>query len=79
MRSVVLLLLTWFAVSAAAAPAGTISVASKHFNESYILAEIMSQLLESHGFKVDRHYGLGGTLVCYKALQQAGAWRRGGP
>ena len=69
MRSVVLLLLTWFAVSAAAAPAGTISVASKHFNESYILAEIMSQLLESHGFKVDRHYGLGGTLVCYKALQ----------
>lgn len=69
MRVFVLLLLTWFTVSAAAAPGGSISVASKNFNESYILAEIMSQLLESRGFKVDRHFGLGGTLVCYKALQ----------
>ena len=52
-----------------AAQKDTITVASKHFNESYILAEIMSQLLESRGYKVDRRYSLGGTLVCYKALE----------
>ncbi|MEH6571160.1 MAG: glycine betaine ABC transporter substrate-binding protein [Halioglobus sp.] len=44
-------------------------VASKTFPESYILAEITSQLLESHGFKVERKTGLGGTLIAYEALQ----------
>ena len=44
-------------------------VASKKFTESYILAEIMSQLLESHGYKVKRTYNLGGTLICYQALR----------
>lgn len=46
----------------------TIRIGSKHFNESYILAEIMAQHLEEHGFHVKRNYGLGGTLICYKAL-----------
>lgn len=64
-----LVLLLTFAVGARAASPGTITVASKHFNEGYILAEIMSQLLESRGYKVDRRYGLGGTLVCYRALE----------
>jgi len=50
------------------ATAKTITVGSKHFNESYILAEIMSQLLEAHGFTVQRKFGLGGTLICYQAL-----------
>jgi len=45
-----------------------IIVASKNFNESYLLAEIMSQLLEIGGFSVERKFGLGGTLVCYEAL-----------
>ncbi|XOV87343.1 MAG: glycine betaine ABC transporter substrate-binding protein [Pseudomonadota bacterium] len=53
------------AVGAAERP---ITVASKNFNESYLLAEIMSQLLEIEGFAVERRYGLGGTLVCYEAL-----------
>ncbi|MDH3217803.1 MAG: ABC transporter permease subunit, partial [Candidatus Krumholzibacteria bacterium] len=44
-------------------------VGSKKFNESYILAEIMAQLLEDSGLAVDRKYGLGGTLVCYQALK----------
>ncbi len=48
--------------------AQTVKVGSKHFNESYILAEIMSQLLEDRGFDVERHFGLGGTLICYQAL-----------
>lgn len=46
----------------------TITVASKNFNEGYLLAEIMAQLLESEGFAVDRRFGLGGTRVTYEAL-----------
>lgn len=48
--------------------ARSIRIASKNFNENYLLAEIMSQLLEINGYKVDRKFGLGGTLVCYQAL-----------
>jgi osmoprotectant transport system permease protein len=48
--------------------APTVSVGSKHFNEGYILSEILAQLLESDGFRVKRQFGLGGTLVCYEAL-----------
>ena len=44
-------------------------VASKDFNESYILGEIMAQLLESDGFEVERRFGLGGTLISYDALR----------
>ena len=46
-----------------------IRVASKTFPESYILAEITAQLLENHGYKVERKTGLGGTLIAYEALQ----------
>ncbi|RMF63963.1 MAG: ABC transporter permease subunit [Calditrichaeota bacterium] len=45
-----------------------IRVGSKPFNEGYILAEIVAQLLEDRGFAVERKFGLGGTLVCYQAL-----------
>ncbi len=45
-----------------------IVVASKNFNESYVLGEIMAQLLELEGYNVTRKFGLGGTLVCYEAL-----------
>ena len=48
--------------------AQTIRVGAKHFNEGYILSEIISQLLENEGYKVDRKFNLGGTLVCYEAL-----------
>jgi osmoprotectant transport system permease protein len=46
----------------------TITVASKNFGESYLLSEIMAQLLELNGYRVDRRFGLGGSLVCYEAL-----------
>ncbi len=46
-----------------------IIVGTKNFNESYLLGEIMAQLLEVEGFEVKRKFGLGGTLVCYEALQ----------
>jgi len=46
----------------------TIKVGAKHFNEGYILSEILSQLLEKNGFEVERKFNLGGTLICYEAL-----------
>jgi glycine betaine/choline ABC-type transport system substrate-binding protein/ABC-type proline/glycine betaine transport system permease subunit len=47
----------------------TIRVGAKHFNESYILGEMLSQMLEDGGFKVERNFNLGGTLVCFDALR----------
>lgn len=46
-----------------------IRVGSKHFNEGYILSEITAQLLETGGFKVERRFNLGGTVVCFEALR----------
>lgn len=45
-----------------------IVVASKTFAESYILAETFAQLLESHGYEVDRRPGLGMTELLMQAL-----------
>lgn len=47
----------------------TVRVGAKHFNEGYILSEIISQLLEEAGYNVDRKYNLGGTTVCFEALR----------
>jgi osmoprotectant transport system permease protein len=55
-------------LSLAWAEPGVIRVASKNFNESYVLGEIVAQLLESRGFVVERRFGLGGSLICYQAL-----------
>lgn len=48
-----------------------IKIGSKSFNESYILAEITAQLLEYHGYSVERKHGLGGALIAYEALKSA--------
>jgi len=65
------------AASAVAPPAAAqdtsesaIVVASKPFAESYVLAEIFSQLLEAGGFRVDRRLGLGATEIAFEALRQ---------
>ncbi|HMG71248.1 MAG TPA: glycine betaine ABC transporter substrate-binding protein [Gemmatimonadaceae bacterium] len=44
-------------------------VASKPFGESYLLAEMFSQVLESRGFSVDRKPGLGATEIAFGALR----------
>lgn len=44
-------------------------VASKPFGESYLLAEMFSQLLEFRGFTVDRKPGLGATEIAFGALR----------
>ncbi|MYJ94240.1 MAG: ABC transporter permease subunit [Proteobacteria bacterium] len=46
-----------------------IVIGSKMFTESYLLAEMMAQVLEERGFEVRRLSGLGGTLVAFQALQ----------
>ena len=46
-----------------------IVVASKPFGESYLLAEMFSQLLESRGFTVERRPGLGATEIAFRALR----------
>lgn len=44
-------------------------VASKPFGESYLLAEMFAQLLESRGIDVERKPGLGATEVAFGALR----------
>jgi osmoprotectant transport system permease protein len=66
MRHLALLLLLASSVCAAQ----PIRVGAKHFNEGYILSEIIAQLLESNGYPVERNYNLGGTMVCFSALEK---------
>ena len=55
--------------NASAQTANRVVVASKPFGESYLLAEMFSQLLEYHGFNVDRRPGLGATEIAFGALR----------
>jgi osmoprotectant transport system permease protein len=66
-----LLLGAWQALPQVAepGPARPIIVASKPFGESYLLAEMFAQLLESRGFKVVRRPGLGATEIAFQALR----------
>jgi osmoprotectant transport system permease protein len=48
---------------------GPVIVASKPFGESYLLAEMFSQLLEARGMRVDRRPGLGATEIAFRALR----------
>lgn len=58
-------------VAVAAVTSGEpVRVGSKTFTESYILAEIAAQLLESRGIAVERQPGLGGTLIAFEALRK---------
>lgn len=43
-------------------------VASKPFAENYLLGEVFAQLLETHGYTVDRRRGLGMTELLLQAL-----------
>jgi len=46
-----------------------IVIGSKNFTESYVLGEIMAQMIESRGTPVIRKYGFAGTLVAFEALR----------
>jgi osmoprotectant transport system permease protein len=47
-------------------------VGSKPFGESYLLAEMFAQLLESRGIPVERRPGLGSTEITFGALRTGG-------
>lgn len=46
----------------------TVTVGSKDFTESIILAHICADLLENAGYEVERQVNLGGTLVAHESL-----------
>lgn len=46
-----------------------IRVGAKHFNEGYILSEMISLVLEDGGYPVERKFNLGGTTVSFEALR----------
>lgn len=48
----------------------TIRIGGKNFTEQSVLAEIMAQMIEAHtDLNVDRKLYLGGTMVCFNALE----------
>ena len=68
------ILLTAFTGSVAAsqstiADRRPVVVASKPFGESYLLAELFAQVLESRGISVERRPGLGATEIAFGALR----------
>ncbi|MBA2759119.1 MAG: hypothetical protein H0U38_05460 [Chloroflexia bacterium] len=46
----------------------TVTVGSKDFTESIVLAEMVALLLEDAGYEVERQLNLGGTVVAHEAL-----------
>jgi len=65
------LLFSLVAVTSTACGQPTLTIGSKRFPESYILAEVIAHITESTGEgKVVRKFGLGGTAVVYKALEE---------
>jgi osmoprotectant transport system permease protein len=58
-----------FSAGLSGSMSGAVVVGSKNFAESYILGEVMAQLLEDRGFRVERRFGLGGTLMTFEALR----------
>lgn len=57
-----------FLVACEASGAQLITVGSKKFTESYVLAEIARRKLEQAGFKVEHKQGMGGTIILWQAL-----------
>jgi osmoprotectant transport system permease protein len=62
------LLFIWAGVNAQSKDDG-ITVGAKHFNEGYILGEMIALILEDAGFEVDRRFNLGGTAVTFEGLR----------
>ncbi|MEZ5966819.1 MAG: glycine betaine ABC transporter substrate-binding protein [Planctomycetota bacterium] len=70
-RSLLPLLTVVATVAGTIAAQDRITIGSKNFTESRILAEMLAQLVEAHtDLQVERRLGLGGTLICFQALRQ---------
>lgn len=66
---IILVILSFSCKGIVAQSKGTIRVGAKHFNEGYILAEMIAILLEDADYKVERRFNLGGTAVIFEALK----------
>ncbi len=60
----------WIFLHSLTLEAQILRVGAKHFNEGYILSEMLAQLLEDRGARVERKFNLGGTVVCFEALRK---------
>lgn len=50
---------------------GTVRIGSKEFSEQLLLGELMAQVIEARtNVRVQREFGLGGTMLCHGALQR---------
>lgn len=58
-----------FILNFSCAQAQAYRVGAKHFNENYILGEMLAQLIENEGYTVERKFNLGGTAICFEALR----------
>ncbi|MFT6286070.1 MAG: osmoprotectant transport system permease protein [Alcanivorax sp.] len=67
--ALLLSLLMCTANASAAATSEPIRIASKTFSESYVLAEIATQLLQGNGIAAEHKLGLGGTMIAFEALR----------
>ncbi|SKC84086.1 glycine betaine ABC transporter substrate-binding protein [Ohtaekwangia koreensis] len=69
-RILIIILFVHFVVGMAQSQDTTvIRVGAKHFNEGYILSEMIALILEDGGFTVERKFNLGGTAVSFEALR----------
>jgi glycine betaine/choline ABC-type transport system substrate-binding protein len=55
-------LVLWRSGNSQAGSEARVSIGSKDFTESALLAEIVAQMLESRGVSVERRFELGGNL-----------------
>lgn len=69
MKKVITFLTAFILAFVASAQEATIKVGAKHFNEGYILSEMLALILEDAGYKVERRFNLGGTAVSFEALR----------
>ena len=59
------------ASSAAHGKSGVLRVGAKNFTENLLLGEMIAQLLEARtGLRVERRFGLGGTMIAHNALRE---------
>src|SRR5947209_2448637 len=70
MRRFPVLVLAILLACPAEALARPVVIGCKQDVEGQVLAEIMAQLLEDRGFVVERRFSLGGTLICFEALNR---------
>jgi osmoprotectant transport system permease protein len=68
MKNYILFILLFF--SSLTTAQTVLKVGGQSFNEGYILAELIGQILEDGGYRIEKNYNLGGTAVSFEALKK---------